>query len=194
MKQLKLMLVCTLSLIFSCSSEEDTYDFTGVWNLDSVSVLNFELNNSGQYTLDGTVQSDENCLTNSSISIFPNNTALLRLTSKVEAIIQVIDGTTNELEQVLTCINQEEDLFLTWKTGSYSEQNEDGTVTTYSSNSNFESIRFLDENGEVVFSGFKTFGESIIISPTDFQENPIYVEVEGEEIVFNNISNMIFSR
>jgi len=133
-------------------------------------------------------------LTNSSISIFPNNTALLRLTSKVEAIIQVIDGTTNELEQVLTCINQEEDLFLTWKTGSYSEQNEDGTVTTYSSNSNFESIRFLDENGEVVFSGFKTFGESIIISPTDFQENPIYVEVEGEEIVFNNISNMIFSR
>ena len=44
MKQLKLMLVCALSLVFSCSSEEETYDFSGVWNLNFINMAPFYSN------------------------------------------------------------------------------------------------------------------------------------------------------
>jgi len=194
MKLLKLMSVCVLTLIFSCSTEEETYDFSGVYNLASVSVSNFEFNNFGQYNFRGIVQADENCLTDSSLLVFPNNTALLKLRSKVVTTIQVVEGTTNELEQILTCESIEEDIYLTWASGGYSVELEDGNVVTALSTDDFELIRFLDENGEIVFSGFRSFGDSIVLSPSDTEENSILMELEGEELLFSNTVSMLFSR
>jgi len=187
-----LLLLMMTSVITSCSDDEEDFNFVGNWELSTITVTNTS-NESNEYNLNKSIEVDESCMFGSALTFFPNNTAILKLTSTVTNTIEVVEGTTNELEQIVTCEPDEDEIILTWATGDYRVENEDGTVSEFSSDG-YETVRLSDQNGTIVMSGFVTFDGSLAISPTSISENPIVVEIEGEEIEFTNGRVFILKR
>ena len=197
MKTKKLFLaILTVALSISCSSDDDTFDFSGTYNLTSMNISSSPRNNYiEKYNLNTSLFPDDNCLGNSNLEIFPNGVAVLKLTSNIESRIQIVEGSEDDLEHVVTCEPIETIYNFIWMDGSkqYSEPN--GRVYG-SSSGDYKTIRLIDANGIVRFMGFFENQNSLGLGygSEDFESNISSVEVQGDEIEFSNLKFMTFAR
>jgi len=180
---LTLCIVTVLSFSSCNNDDEDAFDFTGTWKLVSLSAINY----SNEIDLDLTtrIEPDENCLDNRFLTINPDGTATISSSSELEVEVQLIDGTSDEFEQQINCIEIESTATYSWATGDYSVTNPDGSVTTGSS-AGYDTIRLLDENNDIYISGFVTPGNESTITflrnPNPNENNTIVVDGETIEI------------
>jgi hypothetical protein len=185
MKLLKINLVLSVAiLIISCSSDDEDTDYSGIWNLSSITVVNSLQNNPTlddsftDYNFNYPVEINENCFAQSRLIILPNNTATLEMTSTLQTMIQEVEGSENELEQIVTCTNE-------------------STITNYTwiLNAQNKAITFYDTNSSSSFSGIISPDNRIAVIGYDSNiMNSIFVDLQGEELEYSNSNFTFFER
>ena len=193
MKTKKLLLaILTVAFSISCSSDDDTFDVSGTYTLSNMYVSSFPRDvYVEKYNLNTTISADDNCLANSNLILYPNGVAVLKLTSTVATTIQIVEGSEDDLEHVVTCEPIEKSYTFLWMDGKedYTEPNGHSTTSSFG---DFKYIRLIDGNGMVRFTGFYDYQNNLSIGSV--KEHTSSVEVQGEVIEFSNLKFMTFKR
>lgn len=191
--KLKILKLAFMALILtSCSEDEKEFNFVGVWHLESVQVVTSGSSVLSQSLLHS-IRADANCLYESTLTILPNNTAVINLTSKIVTSVQAVEGTTNEFEQVISCEEEQTSKTFSWVIGNFTQINEDGTIQNWITGEH-ETMRFIDDNGMVLMHGIGTPSDYLNVGQSFFFNEPIQMEFEGEQIEFLNSVEMRFCR
>ncbi|MBQ4822608.1 hypothetical protein [Aquimarina sp. MMG016] len=195
MKYFKLFLI-TITLIsaFSCSSDDETYDFTGTWKLTSVSSFNYSPDNK-EIQVSNQINPSENCLQNEFLIISNDGKATFNSSSELEIYLQLVEGTTDQLEQQVNCIEKESNTIYSWTSGDYVRTNEDGSFSTINS-SGFNTITLVDET-ESTFITVNVLPENesrIIFGSHPNETESHFIEFEGETIEINEIRYLTYER
>lgn len=119
MKNVKVYLFALIGvfLITSCTNNDDNTNFSldvaGEWRLTSIESINsFDFNNDGQHT--NNLMLETNCYFNEIMVFNPDNTAILKATSRTEIIAMLIPGTIDKYAYATGCINEENLISFNW--------------------------------------------------------------------------------
>ncbi|MBQ4822609.1 hypothetical protein [Aquimarina sp. MMG016] len=170
MKYFKLLLI-TITLIstFSCSSDDDNQDHIGIWKFTVGSVKSSSVNDNKVAPI-STEITNSDCFINQ-IIINPNNTATIITSSRLDVTLQKLPETTNEFEQQINCVTQQESS----KTYPWIKE-----VTYFGG---YEEITLFDENLNTYLT-FILYPNGVLNAlPRDGNIAHKIIEIDGESVI-----------